>query len=110
MRQKPPATTFSVKALSFYGNDNRVMQTNNILVQSTDKVNFATHDQQMTTNRETNEDVANKTGARMGNMRTSGTLTNLIQSIRNSKEQQAMLAQPEKQVRKYGIDLGQNVS
>ena len=41
MRAKPPATTFSSKALSFY---NSREEANPILIQSTEKVNFATHD------------------------------------------------------------------
>ena len=55
MRSKPPATTFSAKALSFYSNENGgagIGSKNAILIQSTDKVNFATHDNNMTTNRE----------------------------------------------------------
>ncbi len=66
MRQKPPATTFSAKALSFYSNENfknrrdqgaginnaSNLTGNAILIQSTDKVNYQTHDNNMTTNRE----------------------------------------------------------
>ena len=59
MRSKPPVTTFSSKALSFYSGDynQNVMMGGTsqeaILIESPDRVNFATHDQNLTTNRET---------------------------------------------------------
>ena len=113
MRSKPPATTFSVKALSFYSNENAPgIGSNNILIQSTDKVNFATHDNNMTTNREEmNEETSRKNGGAADNMRTtaSGTLTNLIQSLENTQVGN-FKEKPQRQPKKYRMDLGQNVS
>lgn len=94
MRSKPPVTTFSVKALSFY-NSNDEGDNNHILVQSADRHNFATHDQGLTTNREELDESTGRKVEGQANMRTvkngmgttSATLTNLIQSIKNTKEQ-----------------------
>ena len=66
-----------------------MMNSNAILIQSTEKVNFATHDNNLTTNREeTGKEEDTNASRRQGphdNMRTtaSGTLSNLIQSIKD---------------------------
>ena len=111
LRQKPTATNFSAKALSFYNEDHRDSNSK-ILVTPGIQNNYATHDQRMS---ERSEPEANQIG--MGethnrNMRitASGTLTNLIQSIKVTKDQQAMHRPPIKQSKKYNMDLGQNVS
>lgn len=94
MRAKPAPTTFSSKAISFYNGRDEEQANNPILIQSTDRHNFATHDQGLTTNRESlAESGTGRKGAVEGvhnlqttknNMHTtSATLTNLIQSIRN---------------------------
>ena len=45
MRAKPPMTTFSAKALSFYNSDHQGGDAQNkILIQQAEKVNYATHD------------------------------------------------------------------
>ena len=110
MRSKPPMTTFSAKALSFYGTGNKPNGQEAILVQSADHINYATHDQNLTTNREDNG--KNVTGQRLGdNMRTtaSGTLSNLMESIQQVKEAPSSFM-PAKQTKRYHMDLGQNVS
>ena len=83
-------TTFSSKALSFYSGDyeKNVMngtqngQMHPILIQSADRVNFATHDQNLTTNREEHSKEIEMGESRMpgDQLRTtaSGTLNNLI--------------------------------
>ncbi len=79
-----------------------------ILIQSTDKVNYQTHDNNMTTNREVSneEDKQSKINI-MNDFATtaSGTLSTLVNSI---KLQQSHVAKemPQKQSKKYQMNLG----
>ena len=115
-------TTFSSKALSFYSGDyeKNVMNgtgqnamVSNILIQSADRVNFATHDQQLTTNREekeTTQEIGGMGQSRMpgDQMRTtaSGTLNNLIQDLKYQQTQLVEAPVPQKQSKKYCMNLG----
>ena len=91
MRAKPPPTTFSSKAISFYNGREEDTTNNPILIQSAERHNFATHDQGLTTNRESMAESTDRKVEGAHNMptgknnlhTTSATLTNLIQSIKN---------------------------
>ena len=91
MRAKPPPTTFSSKALSFYADKDRTADSNAILIQSADRVNFATHDQGLTTNREQNTQAEETTGRvqrDLDGLRTTASgamLSNLIVSLKETK-------------------------
>ena len=115
MRQKPQPTTFSTKALSFYSGDGAVFYKSPILVSSGDHINFLTHDNGLTTNREVpsgeDENIDYLKVRKDGDPNTtaSGTLSNLVESIKQLQVEQAQ-SMPMKQAKKYRIDLGQNVS
>ncbi len=95
MRQKPPPATFSSKALSFYSNEGNNLNAsgNPILIKSIDKVNFATHDNNLTTNREEKtgrEDDSNEimmiglrnNATNMRSTNSNGTLSQLLHSLK----------------------------
>ena len=90
MRAKPPPTTFSSKALSFYNDADRTKDTNNILIQSADRVNFATHDQNLTTNREqvSKEDEGKSRTDALRTTASGAMLSNLIVSLKDQANDQ----------------------
>ena len=120
MRAKPPPATFSSKALSFYSNEHNQFagSGNPILIKSTDKANFATHDHQLTTNREERTGREEDREITMHGLRnqattksvSNGTLSQLLQSLKQTRMDPNMPQMPNKQSKKYHIDLGQNVS
>ena len=89
-----------------------------ILIKSTDKANFATHDHQLTTNREERTGREEDREITMHGLRnqattksvSNGTLSQLLQSLKQTRMDPNMPQMPNKQSKKYHIDLGQNVS
>lgn len=71
-----------------------------------DKANYATHDQNLMSGRDSAKKITHD------NMQTtaSGTLSNLIESIKEQAEVKGSMPKPQKQAKKYKLDLGQNVS
>ena len=110
MRSKPPATTFSSKALSFYaeGGENSNGQSAILVKDIVDRQNFATHDNHLTTQRD--EGTAGQDSEINLRVTHSATLTNLMQSLKSTNARQAAPGMPLKQQNKYRLDLGQNVS
>ena len=82
-----------------------------ILIKSTDKVNFATHDNNLTTNREEKEEdgIANANN-NLRSTASGGTLSQLLHSLKQTRMDPNIAHMPSKQSKKYHIDLGQNVS
>jgi len=80
--------TFSAKALSFYSGDGAGFYKSPILVSSGEQINFLTHDNGLTTNREVpsgeDENIDSLKVRQDGEANTtaSGTLSNLVESIK----------------------------